>query len=137
MDIGARLVAAATELLDDRFPGESEAGAAAMVLDDGTVLTSTAPPALNPAVELCHEVGALCEAYRLGRTVVASACVVRPGREADAWVLTPCGVCQERLRVHGPEVLVAVPEPDDPARWRMVRLGELQPHWWRAVFDES
>lgn len=31
----------------------------------------------NPSVETCHETGALCEAYRLDRALVASVCVTR------------------------------------------------------------
>lgn len=38
------------------------AGDAAMRLADGSVLTSTAPHAVNPAVETCHETGVICEA---------------------------------------------------------------------------
>ncbi|TLW93119.1 cytidine deaminase [Saccharomonospora piscinae] len=135
MDLGTRLVAAAADLVDSRFPGRDWAGAAAMALDDGTLLTSTAPEVVNPAVELCHEVGALCEAYRIGRPVVASVCVVRADQGRGFWVLSPCGVCQERLRFYGPGVEVAVPEANDPALWRMVTLGELQSHWWATVFD--
>lgn len=129
---------AAIHLIEARLPGQEWAGAAAIRLDDGSVLTSTAPKALNPAVELCHETGALCEAYKLGRSVVASVCVIRSDQHGAFWILAPCGVCQERLFAHGPAVAVAVPHPGDPRRWRSLRLDEVQPHWWQTVFpDES
>lgn len=43
-------------LLNQRFPGDDQAGAAAMLLGDGTILTGTAPDAINPSVEVCHEI---------------------------------------------------------------------------------
>ncbi len=45
---------------------------------DGTVLTGTAPAALNPSVEVCHELGPYCEAFRLAQPVVASVCLHEP-----------------------------------------------------------
>lgn len=131
------LVDAATRLVKERFPGEDWAGAAAMSLDDGQVLTSTAPKVNNAGVELCHETGALCEAYRLDRRVVASVCVTRADRDRGYWILAPCGVCQERLFVYGPDVEVAVPQPGEPSRWRALRLREIQPYWWGRVFPDT
>lgn len=100
-------VAACRDLIDARFLDREHHGAAAMLLDDGTVITGTAPDALNPSVGVCHEIEPYCAAYRLGRSIVASVCLHRfpDGRVV---VLSPCGVCRERLAVHGPEVLAAV-----------------------------
>ena len=122
-------------LVEARFPDEAWAGAAAMRLEDGSVVTSTAPEAVNRAVEVCHETGALCEAYKLDRAVVASVCVTRSDQDATSWILTPCGVCQERLFAHGPAVAVGVPVPGDPRRWQSLRLDQVQPHWWSTVFS--
>jgi cytidine deaminase len=137
MAVDQELVDAAASLADARLPGEEWAGAAALRLDDGSILTSMAPRAVNPAVELCHETGALCEAFRLDRTVVASVCVIRSDQLGAFWILTPCGVCQERLFAHGPAVAVAVPEPEDPRRWQSLRLDEVQPPWWGRVFPDE
>ena len=47
-------VNACLNLIEVRFPQGDQRGAAAMLLADGTVLTGTAPDAVNPAVEVCH-----------------------------------------------------------------------------------
>jgi cytidine deaminase len=51
----APIVDACRPLKRDRFPDHDHDGAAAMLLDNGTILTDTAPDAINPSVEVCHE----------------------------------------------------------------------------------
>jgi cytidine deaminase len=131
-----RVIEACRLLIRDRFDGDGDHGAAAMLLDDGTVLTGTSPNAVNPAVELCHEVEPLCAAFRLGRNVVASACLHR-AQGGRTVVLSPCGVCRERLAVYGPDVAVAVAGSDDPAVAVWKTLGELLPDYWLAAFPEE
>jgi cytidine deaminase len=133
MSVDEELVAAAVDLVDRRFGDTPWAGAAAMRLDDGSVVTSTAPDVPNEAVSLCHEVGALCEAFKRGRAVVASVCVVRPS-PGERLVLAPCGVCQERLFAYGPAVEGGV---GDGSGWRSLRLDEVQPHHWRKALPPS
>lgn len=128
MAVDDALLQAAQELIRDRFGTEPWSGAAAMRLDDGTILTSTAPDALLDTVSLCHETGALCEAFKLGRSVTDTVCLVQP-EPGSFRVLAPCGVCQERLFLYGPDVSVGVPSGD--GAWRSVALGEVQPHHWR------
>lgn len=137
MSVDQELVDAAIELARHRFAGREGSGAAALRLADGTILTSTAPNPPNTAVSLCHETGAICEAYKLDRDVVASVCVSVAGEDQGYWVLAPCGVCQERLFAYGPNVAVAVPEPADPRRWRSLRLRDVQPHWFARVFPDD
>lgn len=119
----------------DRFP-EGDEGVAGVLLSDGSVLTSTAPAALNPSVELCHETGAFCEAYKLDREIAASLCL---HRETDDrfLVLSPCGVCMERLAVHGPGVLVGVPSVGDHTKPAWVELRDAHPHYWRRIFADA
>ena len=83
--------AVAVSFLDSRFPGESWEGAAAMYTENGRILTSTAPESLNQGVSLCHETGALCEAFKRNERVTASICVVR-GTQGDIRILRaiPC-----------------------------------------------
>jgi cytidine deaminase len=57
-------VDACRSLIRDRFDDDDHHGAAAMLLDDGTILTGTAPDALNPSVEVCHETEPYCAAFR-------------------------------------------------------------------------
>lgn len=127
------LVSDCRALIERRFP-ERAGGAAAMLTSSGRILLGTAPDALNPAVEVCHETEPYCAAHRLGETVVATVCLHRePGGAVR--VLAPCGVCQERLAAHGPELLAAVPREHatEPA-W--VPLRDLMPHYWLRAFDD-
>jgi len=88
---------------------------------------------VNASVELCHEVGAICEAFKLNKIITATVCVSRD--EAGKFhVLTPCGVCQERLMVWGDLVEAAVPRDEDSSQWQMKTLRELQPYYWRKPF---
>ena len=107
-----------------------------MLLDDGTILTGTAPDAINPSVEVCHEIEPYCAAFRLGRPIVASVCLHRlPGGRTV--VLSPCGVCRERLAVHGPDVLVAVADADDAALVVWKPLKEVLPDYWMMAFPDE
>ena len=128
-------VDACRSLISDRFDGDEGRGAAAMLLDDGTVLTGTAPDAINSSVEVCHEIEPYCAAFRLGRSIVASVCLYRE-RGGRTVVLSPCGVCRERLAVHGPEVLVAV-AAEDPTMVVWKRLKEVLPNYWMTVFPDE
>jgi cytidine deaminase len=129
-------IAACRSLISGRFPDDEDHGAAAMLLDDGTMLTGTAPVAINPAVQVCHEIEPFCGAYRLGRRITASVCLHRhPGGRTV--VLSPCGVCRERLAEHGPDVLVAVADPLDAciAIWKP--LKDVLPDYWMTAFPDE
>ena len=99
-------------------------------------ITGTAPHAVNPSVEVCHELEPYCGAYRLDQPIVASICLHRqPGGRVV--VLSPCGVCRERLAVHGPEVLVAVADPQDPTVIVWKRLKVVLPDYWMTAFPDG
>lgn len=135
MGVDEALVQAAIEQALSRFPW-GYAGAAAVRLESGQVLTSVCFEPPNTAAALCHEAGAFCEANRLGLRVVASVCVSRSEPGKPFLILAPCGICQERLALWGAEVEVAVAVPGKPGLWQAKRLRELQPHYWRnAVAD--
>jgi cytidine deaminase len=137
MAVDQALVDAAIDLATTRFAGEPWSGAAAVRLDDGAILTSTGPDAPNVAASLCHETGAICEAFKLGRRIIATVCVTAAPTPGNYWILAPCGICQERLFAHGPDVEVGVPEPGDPTHWQTLRLRDVQPHWFGNVFDHA
>jgi cytidine deaminase len=132
----AATVAACQELIERRFPRNEEHGAAAMLLGDGSVLTGTAPEAANPSVEVCHEIEPYCGAYRLGQRIVASVCLYRQP-SGRTLVLSPCGVCRERLAVHGPDVLVAVADRDDPTVVKWKTLKDVLPDYWMTAFADE
>ena len=128
-----RTVDACRDLIEQRFPGAEERGAAAMLLADGTILTGTAPDAVNPAVEVCHEIEPYAAAFRLEQEIVASVCLHRDDK-GRFLVLSPCGVCRERLAVHGPDVLVGVAGGEDPTQVVWKPLREVLPDYWMTVF---
>jgi len=130
------VVDACRTLIDSRFPDDSERGAATMLLADGTILTGTSPDAANSSVEVCHEIEPYCGAFRLGQSIVASVCLHRVA-DGRFLVLSPCGVCRERLAVHGPDVLVAVADETDPTTVQWETLKDVLPHYWLTVFPEE
>ena len=136
MEISGQLVDAAIEQAEVRFP-TGYAGAGALQLDTGEIITSVFFDSENDATHLCHEAGAICEAYRRDGRVVASVCVSRESENDPFTILTACGVCQERLFTWGKKVCVAVPHPDDPTKWISRTLEELQPYYWKSILDEG
>lgn len=133
MQIDQRLVDAAIAQLERSFP-QAEGIAAAMYTADGGCLTSVV---FNPewgGGGLCAETGAICEAVKLGQAVTASVCVSRLAGDQPIVILTPCGICQERLFHWGDAVEVAVPHPDDPTRWQARLLRDIQPYYWVNAF---
>jgi cytidine deaminase len=136
MRLDQDLVDAALELLERRFPGE-EGIAAAMYTDDRDVLTSVFFEPEWGSGMLCAETGAICEAEKLDKRVTASVCVSRLSGEDPVMILTPCGICQERLFHWGDGLEVAVPDPTDPTRWMAKTLKEVQPYYWVNAFDRT
>lgn len=129
-------VEACRSLIRARFHDDDHHGAAAMLLEDGTIVTGTAPEAINPSVQVCHETEPYCAAFRLGRRVVASVCLHRePG--GRTLVLSPCGVCRERLAGHGPDVLVAVADVHDPTQVAWKSLKDVLPDYWMTAFPDE
>src|SRR5688572_24241755 len=130
MALDQALVDAAIQQALVRFPS-GYAGAAAVRLATGEILTSVCFDSPNSGASLCHEAGAYCEANRVGARVTASVCVSRSAPDRPFLVLAPCGICQERLYLWGPNVEVAVAVAGKPGAWQKKLLGELQPHYWR------
>lgn len=129
-EITNELYQAAVDLINTRFPNKVWEGAAAIYTETGKILTSTAPDYYNDGVSLCHETGALCEAFKLAEKVTASICISKNDQE-EYHILTPCGICQERLFLYGEDVAVAVPQEGDNTKWVSKKLKEVQPYYWR------
>lgn len=132
MNIEQRLYQAAIELITNRYPS-GWGGAAAMYTEDGKVLTSVAPEVINASTELCMETGAILEAHKLNTKITHSICVARDDEKAEFKVLTPCGVCQERLWYWGPHVKAAITNPDERLVYKT--LEEIQPFHWSRAYD--
>jgi cytidine deaminase len=104
-----------------------------MYTGDGEILISTAIEVVNESVALCHETGAICEAYAKDQIIAATVCVSR-GDAGRFHILAPCGVCQERLWYWGGDIEVAVPLDHDTTKWRAVALREMNLYYWRKPF---
>lgn len=130
MNIEQILYQSAIELIEKRYPS-GWGGAAAMYTEDGKILTSIAPDVINASTELCIETGAILEAHKYNTTITHTICVVRDDEQSDFKVLTPCGVCQERLYYWGPAVKAAITKNDGHLEFKT--LEEIQPyHWYKA-----
>tara|TARA_B100000925_G_scaffold261217_1_gene217777 strand:- start:1856 stop:2266 length:411 start_codon:yes stop_codon:yes gene_type:complete len=136
MKIDENLVKACKDFIDKRFPNSNtEEGAAAMYTEDGEIILSTAPDVFNSGAGLCHETGAICDAYKNDKKIVASICVSKE-KDGSYVILTPCGICQERLYFWGGDVEVGVPSENDLSKWESKKLKEVQPYYWAKPFIE-
>ncbi|WP_343780785.1 cytidine deaminase [Alkalibacillus silvisoli] len=133
MDIEQKLYQAAIEMIEKRYPS-GWGGAAAMYTEDGLILTSVSPDVINASTELCIETGAILEAHKHNTKVTHTICVAREDENADFTVLTPCGVCQERLFYWGENVKAAVTNPNSKLVYKT--LKEIQPHHWYKAYKE-
>ena len=134
MAIEKALYQAAVALIESRYP-TGWGGAAAVRTESGKILTSVAPDTKNDALALCMEVGAYLEAHKLNETVTHSLCICRDDESSEYLILSPCGICQERLVHWGGNVKVAVTNPRNDLVFKSLR--ELQPYHWSAVNGET
>ena len=125
----------AVELIEKRYPiGWGGAGVVHTANDH--YYTSVCIETANASAELCIETGAMLEAHKFNERVTHCMCVVRENENAPYQVLSPCGICQERLRFWGEDVQVAVTNREELVKF--VELKELQPyHWTKAYPDEE
>lgn len=110
-------------------------GAAVIYTEDNRYLISVAPEVLNASAELCIETGAICEAHKFNVKATHCICVVRDDENSEFKVLTPCGICQERLRYWGEDVMVGVTTDDNSLKF--VRLSELMPYYWGKAYNHE
>ena len=134
MNIEQTLYDTAVDFIKNRYP-TGWGGAAVIHTDDDRYLISVAIDVFNASAELCIETGAICEAHKWNVGVTHCICVVRDDEHSEFKVLTPCGICQERLRFWGEDVLVGVTTSDKSLKF--VRLGELMPYYWGKAYDHE
>ena len=126
-EIETKMYEMAVAFLQKRFP----TGVGIVHTAQGSFFTSVALECANASALLCIETGAMCEAQKYNERVTHCLCVVREDENAPFTVLSPCGICQERLRYWGEDVQVGVTTDDGSLRF--VPLRTLQPyHWTRA-----
>ena len=130
MSVETEMLNIATKFLDERYG--KEAGCVAVLrLETGSYLTSVYTGDHNvSSVDLCAETGSICEAHKLNKKVTHSLCVYK-GKESKTYeILSPCGVCQERLRFWGKGVKVAITNKENKLIFKT--LEEICPHYWDA-----
>ena len=135
LEIERKMYAVATELIEKRYP-TGWGGAAVIHTAKDSYFSSVPIETANGSAALCIEVGAMCEAHKYNEKVTHCLCVVRDDENSPFKVLSPCGICQERLRYWGEDVQVGV--TTDNGEVLFVELKELQPyHWTRAYRAED
>lgn len=132
MCIEEKMLQMAAELVKRRYP-KGWGGAAVIRTAEDHYYTSVALESANASALLCIEVGAMCEAHKYAERVTHCLCVVRSDENAPLTVLSPCGLCQERLRFWGTDVRVGVTTPDGVLKF--VTLAELQPYHWTNAYS--
>lgn len=121
----------AVELIESRYP-TGWGGAGVVHTAKGNYYTSVSIETANASAGLCIETGAMLEAHKYNEKVTHCMCLVREDENSPYRVLSPCGICQERLRFWGTDVQVAVTA--DEEKLRFVTLGELQPYHWTKAY---
>ncbi|GMA63749.1 cytidine deaminase [Alicyclobacillus fastidiosus] len=132
MNIEQKLYDAAVELIKQRYP-VGWGGAAAMYTKGERILTSVAPEVLVDATNVCIETGAILEAHKFNDPVTYSICVVRDDENSKFKILTPCGICQERLIYWGEDVKAAVFTENGELDYKT--LKEIQPYHWAKAYE--
>ncbi len=133
-EIENEMYARAVELIEKRYP-HGWGGAGVVHTSAGNFYTSVSIDTANASAVVCIELGAMLEAHKYGERVTHCLCLVRDDENSEFKVLSPCGICQERLRFWGEDVLVAVTCEE---RLKFVPLSVLQPyHWTRAYGAEE
>ena len=116
-------------LLKERY-GNLEGVVGVVRVEDGTYYTSVWNETLNSAVDLCAETGAILEAHKFNKKITHCLCVVKKANSDHIKILSPCGVCQERLYFFGGHVKCAISNEQNKIIFK--KLSELQPYYWNS-----
>ena len=121
----------AKEFIEKRYP-VGWGGVAVIHTEEGHYFTSVSIETSNASAVLCIETCAILETHKYNERVTHCLCLVRDDEKSSFKILTPCGICQERLRFWGKEVQVAVTTDDNSVKF--VTLDELQPYHWTNAY---
>lgn len=121
----------AKEFIQKRYP-VGWGGVAVIHTEEGHYFTSVSIETANASAVLCIETGAILEAHKYNEKVTHCLCLIRDDENSSFKILTPCGICQERLRFWGESVSVAVTTADNSLKF--VPLSELQPYHWTKAY---
>ncbi|MBP1040927.1 cytidine deaminase [Vagococcus sp. BWB3-3] len=127
-----RLLNAVKNELIDRYP-TGWGGVAGVLLDTNDILTSISPDFPNEGSSVCMELGSMLEAANQNKNITHTICLVRHDEMSPLKILSPCGICLERLRFWGNDVMCALTS-DSVLDLKFAKLSELQPHHWHKVY---
>ena len=122
----------ACKFLLERFKNE-EGGVGVVRVEDGTLYTSVWNETNNSCVDLCAETGAILEAHKYNKKITHCLCVVKEENSNKIKILSPCGVCQERLWFFGGDVKCAISNKENKIIFK--KLKEIQPYYWKLNKD--
>ena len=122
------------KFIESRYP-IGWGGAAIMKTEQGSFLISVALESANASAGLCMETGAMCEAQKLGEKITHSLCVTRDDEKSPYKILTPCGICQERLSYWGEDVLVGLTIESDELIFK--KLKEINLFHWSKAYNSD
>lgn len=121
----------AKAFIEQRYP-VGWGGAGIVHTANGTYYISVANETANASASVCIELGAMLEAHKFNERVTHCMCLIRDDENSEYRVLSPCGICQERLRYWGEDVQVAVTSKEEKIKF--VELRELQPYHWTNAY---
>lgn len=124
----------AVELIEKRYP-VGWGGAGVVRTENGNFYTSVSIETANASAVICIETGAMLEAHKYNEKVTHCMCLIRDNENSSYRILSPCGICQERLRYWGDGVQVAVTTEENEIKF--VELKELQPYHWTNAYPSS
>ena len=130
-DIEREMYCQAVALIEKRYP-IGWGGAGVIHTANGHYFTSVSIDTANASAILCIETGAILEAHKYNEKVTHCMCLIRDDENSKYRVLSPCGICQERLRYWGEDVQVAVTTENEKTKF--VELKELQPYHWTNAY---
>lgn len=134
MELGRLMLEKAEAFVNMRYP-QGWGGCAIMHTEDGRFLISVYLESFNASAGLCMETGAMCEAQKYNLKVTHTLCISRENEKAPFRILTPCGICQERLRYWGSHVKAAVTNQENQIVF--LTLDELGRHYWGNAFPKE
>ena len=104
---------------------------AALLADDGTVITGCNVENASYGLANCAERTAVFKAVSEGRTGFRAVAVVGP---QDDLPCAPCGACRQVLHEFGPQMVLVTPAgPDRPGELLMTTVADLLP----GAFDAA
>ncbi len=128
MNIEKEMFDRALQFLNQRYGKNKAGGVAVLRIETGEFLISVWDEEKNSSAYLCAETGAICEAHKLNKKVTHSLCLCRQNDNDNYEILSPCGICQERLYYWGKDVKCAISTKDNSIIFKT--LEELQPYYW-------